>query len=134
MTLACGFFGLISCRIRPPLIPADALLGSPSILEPLELLDADYVRVDDLHGLHHLVVQELPHRPGALDALLDGLLDGDELVALLRDHGLDLAAVGGRLVELLPQAELELHRLERRRRLDAPVAVALGHLEIEKKK
>ncbi len=109
-------------------------MGSSCPLEPLELLHADDVRVDDLHGLHHLVVQELPHRPGALDPLLDGLLDGDELVALLRDHGLDLAAVGGRLVELLPQAELELHRLERRRRLDAPVAVALGHLEILKKK
>ena len=98
-------------------------------LKPLELLGADDVGADDLHGLDDLVVEELPRGLGRLLALLLGGPDRDKLVAILLDDGLALAAVGGGLLELLVQLEGEGHVLEGGGRLDGPGAVLLGDLK-----
>ena len=83
--------------------------GSNQILLKTSARD---IGADNLHGVDDLVVLELPDGLGTLLAVLLGGLHANELVALLRDDGADLAAVGGRLVELLAQLELELHRLQ----------------------
>ena len=62
-----------------------------ALLQPLEFLDADDVGAENLHGLDHLLVQELPDGLGALLSGLLGSLHGDELVTLLGDDGGDLA-------------------------------------------
>ena len=98
-------------------------------LDSFEDLGARDIRSDNLHGVDDLVVLELSDRLGALLAVFLGRLHTDELVALLGDNGAHLATIGGRLVELLAQLELELHRLEGGRRLDRPRAVVLGDLE-----
>jgi len=61
--------------------------------------------------------------------LLLGGLNGDELVALLCDDGLDVATVRGGLLELLSDLELQLHRLQGSRGFDGPDSILLGHLK-----
>lgn len=100
-----------------------------AILDSLEDLNTGDVRPDNLHGVDDLVILELPHRLGTLLAVLLGRLQANELVALLRHHGAHLPAVWSRLVELLAQLELELHRLEGSRRPDGPLSVRLRDLE-----
>ena len=63
-------------------------------MQPLELLGADDVAADDLHGLDDLVVAKLSDGLGALLVMLFGSLDRDELVAVLGDDGGDLTTWG----------------------------------------
>lgn len=95
-------------------------------LQPLELLHADNVLSDDLHGLGAAGVLELPHHLRRLLALLLGRLHGDELVAVHLDDRLHLPTVRSRLLELLVQLELQLHRLEDGGGLDQPVVAVLS--------
>ena len=59
-------------------------------MQPLELLGADDVAADDLHGLDDFVFTKLSDGLGALLVMLFGSLDRDELVAVLGDDGGDL--------------------------------------------
>merc|ERR1719275_500690 len=61
-------------------------------------------------------------------AIFLGSLNGNELVAVHLDYCLDVASVGGGLVKLLVQFELQLHRLERSRGLDYPISAFFGDL------
>ena len=61
-------------------------------MQPLELLGADDVAADDLHGLDDLVVRKLPDGLGALLVMVLGNFDTDECVAILGHDGGDITA------------------------------------------
>jgi hypothetical protein len=79
---------------------------------PLELLEADEV-LDPVNGggLQDLVACELTHRLGGLLALLLGLADADEFVALAQEGRHALASVIGRHVERFSALQERKHIL-----------------------
>jgi hypothetical protein len=77
-----------------------------ALADPLELLKADEIlHAVDGRGLEDLVAGEFAHGLGGLVALLLGLVDGDELVALVQDGGANVPTIIRRSVEGLANLE-----------------------------
>ena len=89
---------------------------------------ANGVGANNLDGQDALVVKEFSGGLGGLLGRVLGSLCADELVSLLNDFRGDGATVGGALVELLAQLELQGHRLQHGGGSDCPLVSLLFHL------
>ena len=96
---------------------------------PGESLSANGVGANNLDGQDALVVKEFSCRLGGLLGGVLGSLCADELVSLLDNFGGDSTTVGGALVELLAQLELQGHRLQHGRGSNRPLLPLLFHLK-----